>query len=179
MGRRDHLKDYVPTGDGGYEYAGPRWSWPSGAIRTSFLKDARRLLIAAAVCLVGAGCIPAPGTFGAFYVVIPFAIGAIGTALAAAALLRLSRERDPMRGHVYTASVPALPAKLLVGAVGDAVCGAAALIHGLVLPFSAGDGGAPLLSVSFALALILAAVCLWRIRSDLAGIVFIREDAAA
>lgn len=179
MGRRDHLRDYVPAEDGGYEYAGTRWSWPNGEIRASFLKDARQLLIASIVCLVGAGCIPAPGSFGAFYVVIPFAIGAIGTALSAAALLRLSREQDPMRGHVYIASVPALPTKLLVGAVGDAVCGAAALVHGLVLPFMAGDGGAPVLSVSFALIMLLAAVCLWRIRSDLAEIVFIREKGSA
>ena len=41
MGKRDHLKDYVPTEDGGYEYVGTHWRWPSAEIRAAFIKDAR------------------------------------------------------------------------------------------------------------------------------------------
>ena len=41
MGKRDHLKDYVPTEDGGYEYVGTHWSWSSAEIRAGFLSRAR------------------------------------------------------------------------------------------------------------------------------------------
>ena len=137
MGKRDHLKDYVPTEDGGYEYVGTHWSWPSAEIRTGFLGRARMLYVVAAVCLIAAGCIPAPGTFGAFYVVLPFLIGAVGVVLAGVALFRISREDDPMRDHIYASSVPSFSPKLLVGAAGALVCGAAALVHGIVLAATA------------------------------------------
>ena len=42
MGKRDHLKDYVPTEDGGYEYVGTHWSWPSPDIRAGFLRRCPR-----------------------------------------------------------------------------------------------------------------------------------------
>ena len=48
MGKRDHLKDYVPTEDGGYEYVGTHWAWPSSERRTSFIHYARLLFAGAA-----------------------------------------------------------------------------------------------------------------------------------
>ena len=116
MGKRDHLKDYVPSENGGYEYTGTRWSWPSEEVRSEFIGFSARRVGVAVACVIAAGCVPADGTFGAFYIVIPFLIAVVGMALAGAALFRIAREDNPMRDHVYSSSVPALPAKLLVGA---------------------------------------------------------------
>ena len=172
MGKRDHLKDYVPTEDGGYEYVGTHWAWPSSERRTSFIHDARPLFAGAVACLACAGFVPAPGTFGAFYVVFPFLVCAIATVLSGVALYRLASEPDPMRDHVYTASAPALEAKLLFGAAGGIVCGVAALIHGIAL--LAGGGGDLLLSVLFAACMVGCGICLLLIRNAFSGIIFER-----
>lgn len=174
MGRRDHLKDYVPTGDGGYEYAGTRWSWPSEEARRTFLSSATAPFALAVACVVGAGCIPAPGTFGAFYVVIPFVIAVVGTALAGTSLFRLWREPGPLRDHVYSKSVPALPAKLLVGALGCGACAIAALVHGIALVVT-GAEATILLSVVFSALLAFAAFCLARVRGIASGLVFMPD----
>ena len=175
MGKRDHLKDYVPTDDGGFEYVGTHWSWPSAQIRAAFIKDARMLYGVAAACLVAAGCVPAPGTFGAFYVVLPFLLAAVGTVLGGVSLFRLISEPDPLRDHVYAANVPSLAPKLLVGAAGAVVCAAAAFVHGIVLAASApGEASLPL-SLLFASLMLGSAVCLWRIHAEFSGIVFTRE----
>lgn len=172
MGKRDHLKDYVPTEDGGYEYVGTHWSWPGSETRSSFLRSARLLFAGAAACLIGAGFVPAPGTFGAFYVIIPFVACAIATALSGVALFRLSNEPDPMRDHVYASSAPTFEVKLLFGAMGGIVCGVAALIHGIAL--LAGGGGDLLLSVLFAACMVGCGVCLLLIRNAFSGIIFER-----
>ncbi|MBQ3338036.1 MAG: hypothetical protein IJG82_00315, partial [Atopobiaceae bacterium] len=171
MGKRDHLKDYVPTEDGGYEYVGTHWSWPSAEIRTGFLGRARMLYVVAAVCLIAAGCIPAPGTFGAFYVVLPFLIGTVGVVLAGVALFRISREDDPMRDHIYASSVPSFSPKLLVGAAGALVCGAAALVHGIVLASTASAETSLPFSLLFASLMFGAAVCLWQVHRAFSDII--------
>ncbi|MDO5107468.1 MAG: hypothetical protein Q4D39_04245 [Coriobacteriaceae bacterium] len=177
MGKRDHLKDYVPTEDGGYEYVGTHWSWPSAEIRAGFLSRARMLYGVAVACIVAAGCIPAPGTFGAFYVVLPFLIGAVGIVLAGVALFRIYREDDPMRDHIYASSVPTFSPKLLVGAAGSVVCAAAALIHGIVLAATASPDAALPFSLLFASLMFGSAVCLWQIHSAFSGIIFTREKS--
>ena len=172
MGKRDHLKDYVPTEDGGYEYVGVHWSWPGPEVRSSFLHGARLLFAGAVACLVGAGIVPAPGTFGAFYVVIPYLATTVAAVLSGVALFRLSTEPDPMRDHVYAASAPAFEVKLLFGAVGGIVFGIAALIHGIALVAS--GGGELLFSVLFAACMAGCGVCLLRIRTDFSRVIFER-----
>ena len=177
MGKRDHLKDYVPTEDGGYEYVGTHWSWPSAEIRAGFLSRARMLYGVAAACIIAAGCIPAPGTFGAFYVVLPFLIGAVGVVLAGVALFRISREDDPMRDHIYASSAPSFSPKLLVGAAGAVVCSAAALVHGIVLAATASAEASLPFSLLFASLMFGAAVCLWQVHRAFSEIIFTREKS--
>lgn len=171
MGKRDHLKDYVPTEDGGYEYVGTRWSWPSPEVRAAFLKAARGLFAGAVIGLIGAGFIPAPGTFGAFYVVLPFAAGVAAAALSGVALYRLGSEPDPLRDHVYTKSASTLSVKLLAAAAALLACGVAALIHGIALAASSG-GGSLLLTVLFSACTALSAFCFWRIHLAFSPIIF-------
>ena len=171
MGKRDHLKDYVPSENGGYEYTGTRWSWPSEEVRSEFIGFSARRVGVAVACVIAAGCVPADGTFGAFYIVIPFLIAVVGMALAGAALFRIAREDNPMRDHVYSSSVPALPAKLLVGALGCGICGFAALAHGIAL-LVVGAGGRIALSVVFAALMAGGAVCLVLLRAKAEGLVF-------
>ena len=175
MGKRDHLKDYVPTEDGGYEYVGTHWRWPSAEIRAAFIKDARMVYGVAVACLVVAGCVPAPGTFGAFYVVLPFLIGTVGVVLGGVALFRLLSEADPMRDHIYAANATSLSPKLLVGEAGAVVCAAAALIHGIVLTAMASPEASLPFSFLFAGLMFGSAVCLWRIHTDFSKIIFTRE----
>ena len=126
MAKRAHLKDYRLNDEGSYEYAGLRWTWSEGCDRGSLLRRAWILFAAAAGCALAAGFVPAPGTFGAFYVVVPYALLAVALVLSGVALGRLTREGMVLRDHVYQASVPALGAKLLLGAVCAAICGAGA-----------------------------------------------------
>ena len=174
MAKRDHLKDYVPTKDGGYEYTGARWAWPSPEVRDEFLRGSLRLFAIGVVCVVIAGCVPAPGTFGTFYVVIPYLICVIGVALSGVALFRLSREDNPMRDHVYSASVPALPVKLLVGALGCIVCAVAALAHGIGL-MVVGQGEFIALTLLFSALMAAGAACLLAVRARAEALVFTRS----
>ena len=132
-GKYAHLNDYRLNEDGEYEYAGLYHEWISDEVRAAYTSKAKLLLGVDIACLVIAGCIPAPGTFGAFYVLVPFICAVIGTVLTTTALVRLIREGSRVRDHKYGKSVPMLPAKLAIGAAGALSCGMGELVHLIVM----------------------------------------------
>ena len=155
-GKYAHLNDYRLTDDGTYEYAGIYHEWVSEEVRTAYTSKAKLLLGVAIAGLAIAGCVPAPGTFGAFYVLVPFICAVIGTVLTTAALIRLIREGSRVRDHIYEKSVPMLPAKLAIGGAGALSCAMGELAHILVV--GAGDGLA--FAIAFVLVMLVAGACM-------------------
>ena len=131
--RRAYLDDYTLNDDGSYEYTGIYHEWASDEVREAYAAKAKLLMGVAIAGIVIAGCVPAPGTFGAFYVVIPYICSVIGVVLSAVALVRLLREGARVRDHIYDKSVPMLPAKLAIGAAGALSCGMGELAFLLVM----------------------------------------------
>ena len=136
-GRYAHIKDYRMADDGSYEYVGIYHEWADETEAAAYARAAKALMAAAIACLVLAGCVPAPGTFGAFYVVIPYACAIVGMALSCASCVRIIREGSRVRDHIYEKSVPMLPAKLGVGFVGAFSCAMGELAH--IIVAGAGD----------------------------------------
>ena len=132
-GKYAHLNDYKLTDDGTYEYAGIYHEWVSGEVAGLYAGKARLFLGVAIACLAVAGCVPAPGTFGAFYVVIPYICSVIGVALSTMAVHRIIHEGERLRDHIYEKSVPMLPAKLAIGAAGALSGSMGELVHILVM----------------------------------------------
>ena len=132
-GKYAHLNDYKLTDDGTYEYAGIYHEWVSDEVAGLYASKAKLFIGVAIACLVIAGCVPAPGTFGAFYVVVPYICAVIGVALSTTALVRIIGEGLRLRDHIYEKSVPMLPAKLAIGAAGSLASGMGELVHILVM----------------------------------------------
>ena len=132
-GKYAHLNDYKLTDDGTYQYAGVYHEWVSEEVARVFAGKAKLFLGVAIACLVIAGCLPAPGTFGAFYVVIPYICAVIGIVLSATAVYRIVHEGERLRDHIYEKSVPMLPAKLAIGAAGALSSGTGELAYLLVM----------------------------------------------
>ena len=155
-GRYAHIADYRTADDGSFEYVGVYHVWQSEEDANAYAREAKILVVCAAAALVVAGCIPAPGTFGAFYVLIPYACALLGTALTAAAVFRLAKEGTRVRDHIYDKSVPMLPVKLTIGAAGALSAAAGELVHIIVVDTS----GNALLGLLFAALMLASGVCL-------------------
>ena len=136
-GRYAHVADYRLSDDGEYEYVGLVRKWADEAAMETYASKAKLYIGCAIACLVVAGCVPAPGTFGVFYVVIPYACAVLGVALSTAAVVRLIREGARVRDYIYSKSVPMLPAKLAIGVAGALSCAMGELVHVIVV--GAGD----------------------------------------
>ena len=155
-GRYAYIKDYRQTDDGSYEYVGIYHEWADKADAAAYARTVKILLAVGIACLVAAGCVPAPGTFGAFYVVIPYLCAIIGVALTSFALVRLIREGTRVRDHIYEKSVPMLPAKLGIGFVGAFSCAMGELAHVIV----AGAGERLAWALIFVALMLATGVCL-------------------
>ena len=155
-GRYAHIKDYRQADDGSYEYVGIYHEWADADEAVAFARQATILSAAAIACLAVAGCVPAPGTFGAFYVVVPYLCAVLGVALSAAAFLRLVREGTRVRDHIYEKSVPMLPVKLGIGLAGAFSCAMGELAHVIVV----GAGDKLAFGLVFVALMLASGVCL-------------------
>ena len=164
MAKRDHLKDYVATEDGGYEYRGLTWRWPSPEARSAFVKTCWGLLAGAIVCQAISGFLPPAQTGNAFFVLIPYAVSVIASALMAASLYRITREGDVMRDHVYQSSVARMRPWGLMGSIGAGI----AFVGELALALASGLGAGAFAFAALMLATAAAFVLLFRRASSLA-----------
>lgn len=164
-GKRAYLDDYRPRADGGYEYTGTVWHWAPPEARRPLIRRAAALLCGAVACMVAAGCLPAPEVGYAIYVLLPYAVALVAAALAAACLLRLARAGDEVRDHVYQASVPPLPGRLLVACIASIASAVGQLAH----LFLSGVGPS-VASVAFVPLMGAAAGCLALLNRSLADI---------
>ena len=156
-GRYAFIKDYRQADDGSYEYVGVYHEWADADDAAAYAHNVKVFMIVAIACLVVAGCVPAPGTFGAFYVVVPYLCAALGLALSVAALARLVREGTRVRDHIYEKSVPMLPAKLGIGLAGAFSCAMGELVHVIVV----GAGDRLAFGLIFVVLMLACGICLF------------------
>lgn len=127
--KRKHLDDFELTEDGSYVYRGAFWHWDRPQERDTFLRAAWLLTAVAATCLIAAGFVPVSALGRAVLTLVPYAVAVVFLALETASLLRLTRGGDPLRDHVYQASIPTWGAKLAVALVAANAGGIGALIN--------------------------------------------------
>ena len=97
--------------------------------RKEVIRSLWLFLTAAAVLMLAAGCIPAPGVNNMFYLLLPYAIGLGFCVWSAMALGRMSAEADPMREHVFKTSAGRLPVIFLLAAMMGIICVIAEAVH--------------------------------------------------
>ena len=119
--RRKYLNDYQINEKGNYEYSGKCYRWAKPAQRGQILLRLWILNLAAMALTIGAGLIPAPGVSVRPILLISYAASAALCVLCCITLFRMTDEKDPLRDHVFDASVKKLPRRWLL-------CGAASLI---------------------------------------------------
>lgn len=128
--RRAYLDDYKINEEGQYEYQGVRYKWPLEEMERKKLQ--RRLqvmeILAIAAALL-AGCIPAPGVGSSACLILPYAFGVVAVISLGLALWPVCTEPDPMRGHVYEASVLKVPFRSMLAAVLAALSLAGEIIY--------------------------------------------------
>ena len=118
---REYLNDFVKDDEGGYTYAGKRYTVDR---HYAFYGDVyRRLLIGAivmAASVIGSGLIDAAGATGAFYVIIPF-IGEVAAIFAIFwYVVKLMSQGEEVREYAFkkiNTGIPAGAAVLMFFAV--------------------------------------------------------------
>ncbi len=135
-----YLEDFHKNSKGGYEYHGKYFRCVNG---TEIFMRARRKMVAACVlafvCTVAAGCIPAPGMTGTFYMILPYVLALVCTVSMGWALGRLNRGGIRLRKYIYEETVKKIPYR-----AGSAVIlNTAAALSGLFFLIwnGMGDGG--------------------------------------
>ena len=126
---RSYLDDYQINEQGEYEFQGVLYRWEVPEKRKEVIRSLWLFLTAAAVLMLAAGCIPAPGVNNMFYLLLPYAIGLGFCVWSAMALGRMSAEADPMREHVFKTSAGRLPVIFLLAAMMGIICVIAEAVH--------------------------------------------------
>ncbi len=167
--KRAYLDDYHQNASGGYDYEGDLWRWEDPADRQRFLKGSWISLVLASAMMIGAGCLPAPGADHAPYVLLPYAVGIMAAVLAMMALVRLTGEKEKIRGHIYEISVLKLPGRLLFGGVLPIGSAAGELIYLILHRIFNGAAAA------FIVLEIAAGILLLLLRKRFAGLKWVKE----
>ena len=126
---RSYLDDYQINEEGQYEYQGTFYRWEEPKKRKGVQQGLWLRLTAAAVLMLAAGCIPAPGVNHAFYLLLPYAAGLGCCIWSAMALGRMCAEADPMREHVFQTSAGRLPVTFLLACAAALICVIAEVVH--------------------------------------------------
>ena len=127
--KRAYLRDYHQNPSGGYDYKGTFWLWENAETRKAFLRTGWAMLILALILMIAAGCLPAPGTDHAPYVLIPYAAGILACALGMMAMMRLTGEKEKIRGHIYDSSIGKMQPRLLAGIIFPLIAAAGEILY--------------------------------------------------
>lgn len=169
---RSYLEDYQINEQGEYEFHGVLYRWEVPEKRKEVIRRLWLFLTAAAVLMLAAGCIPAPGVNNMFYLLLPYAIGLGFCVWSAMALGRMSAEADPMREHVFKTSAGRLPVTFLLAAMMGIICVIAEAVH---LVLHTGEGKT-LYGILFTVMEAAAAFLLIAGRRTLGGLSWRREE---
>ena len=169
---RSYLDDYQINEQGEYEFQGVLYRWEVPEKRKEVIRSLWLFLTAAAVLMLAAGCIPAPGVNNMFYLLLPYAIGLGFCVWSAMALGRMSAEADPMREHIFKTSAGRLPVTFLLAAMMGIICVIAETAH---LVLHTGEGKI-LYGILFIVMEAAAAFLLIAGRRTLGGLSWRREE---
>lgn len=135
-GRRDYLNDFRQNAAGEYLYTGEHYAFvEQGRSRRRFLTELWLLCGGALAAAVAAGCIPAAGMDGCFYVLIPYVVGLMAAVSLCWGLGRLTAGGDPLRAYVYQETVEKLPGRAALTAAAAGVTLTGTAIHLILLGF--------------------------------------------
>lgn len=152
--RREYLENFHTDLNGEYVYEGEYYRYAGEALPYGRLKKRLGALCAAMLLAqVAAGCVPAAGMNGKFYVIMPYALCLVSTISVCWAMARLRQGGERLRAYVYEATVKALPGRALLTLVLSALCIAGELISLL-------SGGVEISPVGSAAFLLLHALTL-------------------
>lgn len=170
---RSYLEDYQINEQGEYEFHGAHLRWELPEKRKEVQRVLWLCLTGAAILMLAAGCIPAPGVNNMFYLLLPYAAGLGFCVWSAMALGRMCAEADPMREHVFKTSAGRLPMTFILVALTDIICVIAEAVHLILHP----GEGSPFYGILFMLLEAAAAFLLISSRRKMSGLNWIREEA--
>ena len=121
-GRKAYLDDFQKGKNGEYEYQGSIYTYVSqGKSLTQALAALWAFSLAAFACALIAGFLPAVGTNGAFYTLIPYAATLVLLIAHVWALCRLTANRNQLREYIYLATVKRMGALSICTSIGAAL----------------------------------------------------------
>ena len=155
-GRRAYLDSYKKKEDGSYAYEGDLYVYVGSILASNspgngglkvgipkgngLKKELTRLwiLCGALLCtLLAAGCSTAPGPDSFAYVLLPYAANLVACVSVCWGMGRLAKGGNPMKAHVYDASVAQIPGRALA----CAICSGAVVMGEGIYLFQNGAGG--------------------------------------
>lgn len=120
--RKAYLDDFQKGKNGEYEYQGSIYTYVSqGKSLNQALATLWAFSLAALACALIAGFLPAVGTNGAFYTLIPYAVTLVLLIAHVWALCRLTTNRNQLREYIYLATVKRMEALSICTSVGAAL----------------------------------------------------------
>lgn len=136
--KRTYLDDFKKNREGRYEYQGEHYICEGGE---PALRSARRRILgvyaAVIVCALAAGCIPAPGITGVFYVILPYAFGVVAAGSLGWTLCRFGMAGGVLRTYIYEVTVEKIPHRAIL----TGVLNTAAAVGGIFfILFHRGEG---------------------------------------
>lgn len=131
--RRAYLDDYKVNEEGQYEYQGVQYKWTiDDKERKALQRQLRIMAVIAVAASFLAGCIPAPGVGHSAYLILPYAAGVVGAILLCFAVWRMCGEKDPIRGHIFDASVKKIPFRAVLTVIFAAISVTGEIIYLLI-----------------------------------------------
>lgn len=120
--RRAYLNDFKKNSEGTYEYQGQIYVWEASP---GTCRKERIILgtagLAAAVCILLAGCLSAPGMMNCVYVILPYTVSFVCGFSTLWGLARLLKTGQELRAYVYEATVIQVPRRASGTILGAAV----------------------------------------------------------
>ncbi len=131
--KRAYLDDYHKNNEGKYEYRGKVFTpQVTGKAFSRKKWSMWAVYIPLILCVVGAGCIPAPGLMGTAYVIIPYALGLMGAISFGWGLCRLSTAGEALKSYIYDVTVKKLPHRAVLTIVLNVLAIAAEAVYVLL-----------------------------------------------
>ncbi len=124
--RRSYLNEFQKDAAGTYQYSGAWIHYDTDEAGRSYAGWRTAILtctVVMVVCIIAAGCIPAPGMQNGAYLLIPYMISVVAGALTVYAAGRLLIHGEKLREYVYDATAIKLPARAMVTAIASFLVG--------------------------------------------------------
>ena len=127
--RRKYINDYKINDEGKYQYYGTCYRWMEPDNRKRVLHGFWAAQLLALAGTIVCGLIPAPGVNYVPVLLIPYMAGIVLSIMSVFALYNLSDEPDPVRDHVFNATVRRLPVLEMLNIITGLLCTAGEIYY--------------------------------------------------